>query len=726
MNLPEKLPLFIIRHLIRIKIDQSKGTASDPQVVRPNFKKYLKLFFLNRFPTLFQAKLWLTRRRYPNAVSPDNLLKNHQILTRKYHTIAFDVFDTLIYRAIPGESVKDLTSKYIAKAMNTDYLRIRHLRYLSEIEIGQHNLSQGLDPDNRYSQIVKLWLTKIKNEFPKSKPPSPKQITEYEINIETSCQFTKDYLKTILASLKKQKKKIIFISDFYFDSKVVFAFLKKLGLDQFFDAGYCSCESLLTKKSGRLYQKLLAEKTISAKDTLMIGDSPQGDVLSAANHQIDSLLLFDTAQKYQNKKIEITENLRKQNPFFESATLKEIVDSHLPPTGDYDYDLGIFLAPLYISFVEKVIDYCQRHRLSHLYFLSREGKVFLNIFNTLNHDPSLVPHYLVASRKSVYLTSISKLSLDEINRIWRQYSHQTPSQLLKNLNLPQTLLTVFHRYGIGKNDPLDPNYNFKKLASIIADKQFRQIFRKTQKQQKQYFYDYTSKLTLDQQKQAALIDIGWKGSMQDSLSRLFPNVRFHGLYFGCLCNNNQANCGHKNGLIADANSPDWFQKLIFFNGPLFEMTTTPNEGSCLKYSSAGPITKQYPSEKDNYHRFFHKTQKAIYDYVDIYQKYQNIIGLNPGQSSHFPLDQVIRFIIYPRRHEAASFLRYSHVESFGVYKTSRFNYQPKLNFIFTDLHPCRIFQRFRQDLASQFWPMGIIARANIPLANIIYSLITLK
>lgn len=721
MKINEPFLVFVCRQLIRNKIDQKFNFINDNNISKPNFKSYLKLLLVNKYPFIFRYKTNKKFNKEKNKIKPKDLIKIDKKILDSYETFAFDIFDTIIYRNIPPESIKDLVSKFIAKESKTNYLRVRHLRFESEVENGQKNIEKNLDSDNKYNEVIELWLEKLKKEFPLSFFPSIDDITKYELLKETESQFTKKSIINFLQLLKNKNKKIIFISDFYFDSKVIFNFLKHLGCDHFFKEGYCSSEYLLTKKSGQLYKKLISENKISPNKTIMIGDNPYSDNESAQKYGIKSYLLYDVEQKYKNYKLELTENLRKQNIFFEGSSTEELISNILKPKKNYDYNLGLLLSPLYISFVEKIIDYCEIKKIKKIYFLSREGKTFLDIFKKINTNSNLKSKYLVASRKSTFLMSIENLNTDELDRIWKQYSNETPKQLLTNLNLPSKLLTVFEKNNIKKDEIIDNNYNYKKLNTIFSDKEFNKIFTKEKNKQLNYFNNYLKTIDLNNSEKIALVDIGWKGSIQDNLAKIIKN-EIHGLYLGYFKGfNNLSKNNKKEGLIVNYNS-NWYEKNLFKNGSLFEMSTTQNEGSCIHYDKKGPVTKQYPSEKENYKKYFSKTQKAIRDYTDIYIKYKDLLSIDQKNSHHFPLDKVIRFILYPNKTEAKSFLRYSHVESFGVKETSRFNYKFRWKYIFSDINPIKIIKRLKQNFYNQFWINGILKRINIPLTTIIFNL----
>lgn len=729
MILKENALTFLTRQLIRGKYDTDIN--SNKNINRSNLKNYLKVFCVNQYP--FIGKLQEKRKTWTNY-KPTKIseLKNKiDKLIHKKNVFAFDIFDTIIYRKIPPESIKDLTAKYLSNILDMDWRNLRHQRFQSEIDIGQEHLKEGLDSDNKHDEVMAHWLSKYIPEKSKRFLTILKKITDHEINIELQSIYTKKEIIDLLSTLKTNNKKIIFVSDMYFSSNIVFKLLKKLKINNYFNEGYTSSEYLLTKKSGKLFDKLIEDKIIDPEKTVFIGDNYKSDYLNPTQRGIISIYLYDNNQKYLNRRIERLDNLRKNNPFWEGAYLKEIIENNLEiKFNNYDYNLGIFICPIYIAFVEKIINYCTDNHINKIYFLAREGRTFLKIFNSINDNPNLDAKYLQASRRSTFLPSFKTCCWEELNRIWKQYSNQSPENIIRNLQLPyKSSIKIFKKYGLKSSDPISTEYKIKKLKALICDQEFVEIFQKVYENQKNNLIEYLENLYFFTEKKIAIVDIGWKGSIQDNISRTISDCKnipeIHGLYFGYVKSYNTNEPKNiKKGLIVDSESSSWYEKIAFENGPLFEMSSTPNEGSTTTYkrikNKVVPVTYQYKIEKNNYTRYFKYVQTGIDDYVNTYKKLKPLLGSNTSNLHHFFIDEIIRFIRYPSLEEANSFLRYSHIESFGVKQLSKFNFNHRWSYILQNKNPISIAKRIKDNFYNQFWISGIIKRTRIPLLTIIF------
>jgi hypothetical protein len=81
----------------------------------------------------------------------------------------------------------------------------------------------------------------------------------------------------------------------------------------------------------------------------------------------------------------------------------------------------------------------------------------------------------------------------------------------------------------------------------------------------------------------AVVDIGWRGTIQDNIALMYPNIQFHGIYLGLnkFLNSQPGNVS-KSAFGPDLNlSPD-HGDLIHFVAPL-EMLTNSGNGSVLGY-----------------------------------------------------------------------------------------------------------------------------------------------
>jgi HAD superfamily hydrolase (TIGR01549 family) len=87
------------------------------------------------------------------------------------------------------------------------------------------------------------------------------------------------YAKKLLARIK-QCCKLGLVSNFTY-APVVYASLRKLGINQFFDAVLVSHESGWRKPHARIFQDALEQLQVAAEEAVFIGDSPLEDIKGA-------------------------------------------------------------------------------------------------------------------------------------------------------------------------------------------------------------------------------------------------------------------------------------------------------------------------------------------------------------------------------------------------------------------------------------------------------------
>jgi hypothetical protein len=82
-----------------------------------------------------------------------------------------------------------------------------------------------------------------------------------------------------------------------------------------------------------------------------------------------------------------------------------------------------------------------------------------------------------------------------------------------------------------------------------------------------------------------------------------------------------------------------------------------------------------------------------------------------------------RYILYPTACEARRFLRYSHMESFGVFHETTYEFKGSWRQSLLAGSPLGLPRRLVQMLERQFWPEAYLRRLGLPLVNVLYDLL---
>ena len=124
------------------------------------------------------------------------------------------------------------------------------------------------------------------------------------------------YAKKLLARIKECCK-LGLVSNFTY-APVVYASLRKLGINQFFDAVLVSDENGWRKPHTRIFQDVLRKLRVKAEEAVFIGDSPLEDIKGAQEAGIKTV--FVSSQFYSFKDLCASG----QKPDFVAQSLEEI------------------------------------------------------------------------------------------------------------------------------------------------------------------------------------------------------------------------------------------------------------------------------------------------------------------------------------------------------------------------------------------------------------------
>ena len=218
-------------------------------------------------------------------------------------------------------------------------------------------------------------------------------------------------------------------------------------------------------------------------------------------------------------------------------------------------------ASLFHEYCYWLLVQCRLLKVDSIYFLAREGIFFHEIANKLNDKFHLVKadlKVLELSRLSTYLPSISMDAQHAFQRMWNIYPNQSAQSFFLSLGLDSSAMKkLYEEFGgsyIRKIPKIAEDISFRKFLDIpkVRDKIALGI-----KESRYRLNAYLAQNGFLNHGKIALIDVGWRGSIQDNLSILYPDKNIVGFYLGlhqfqwqCLPSNS---C--KRAFLFDANTP---------------------------------------------------------------------------------------------------------------------------------------------------------------------------
>ena len=188
--------------------------------------------------------------------------------------VSFDIFDTLVLR--PYVKPTDLFY-HLEDQENKPGFASARIRAEKEARVKYH---REITLDEIYAQLD-ISMQTFKNLE-----------CEYEISVAVP---NREIIQ-IINQIPKNKH-ILLISDMYLPSDVIIQVLNKCGITGY-DKLYVSSEYGVTKHSGELYQKVLAELHIKPQDLFHVGDNLHADYWMALRKGIAAYHYFSPMKRY--------------------------------------------------------------------------------------------------------------------------------------------------------------------------------------------------------------------------------------------------------------------------------------------------------------------------------------------------------------------------------------------------------------------------------------------
>jgi predicted HAD superfamily hydrolase len=617
--------------------------------------------------------------------------------------VCFDFFDTLVTRKVMPEYTKKIASRQLSalfgqKISGHDFYKKR--RSL-EAEICAENLAKGNDQEFNLIDLSRsLYRYLLDRAIIDALDLDSAAFTEIFINVELTVekqvQQSSAILIELLKKLKDEDVKILLISDFYIPSNIFSKLLQHHGLDGVFERVFISCDHLRTKGSGRLYDLILRELDLKANNLLMIGDNPHADKKMAEDNGLQALLVDSTDNQYFYQKWEVEQQ--------KNTTLqKQLVDiTRKDNLGVFqEYSLTIW------HFIRKLFEALRIDGVQDVFFLSREGEFLKTLFVRYQKQffgqEVIRSHYLLVSRKSSYVASLDSLESENFGKLFKQYSHIAPRDFLLSLNFTEyQSRQICTAVNIDYTTKIHDFAVSSEYRTIRNSSGFQKLYEQFRLEQRNNFTRYLMSFGVDfAQDRLTIVDVGWKGSMQENLFRILnKNIEIAGYYIGLLDGgmSSETSLMQKTGILfSDLSEAEQFFSVYNNNRALFEMMLGASHGSAEGYFlSQSEVNRRdngsFYGKYDGVHVAVAEAAEESELFVSKIQPLQESICstfsrigdcfLNNYQSDP-PEDwfaaQHARMVFLPTKTEVDFFESLYHLENFGVFEFTTFCAGEKLS-----------------------------------------------
>lgn len=622
--------------------------------------------------------------------------------------ISFDIWDTIIKRKCHPEEIKLATARYIILKYENDikdkYKNIYEiLKKRDEIEAEEckKNKENGHDDECRIIDVFKILQKEIfKNEL----GDISEELLKEEIKAEKRAIFINSEILPIFERYKDLK--MYCISDFYMGADSLKELLDYLKLPVKIEKIYSSADYLLNKRSGNLYKKAEEELNIKPKEHIHVGDNQYSDIEMAQSLGIETIKTTKTDFDF------VPEKARRFN--FDLNQVKKKADTKQNRL----FNSGVDLAPLLYFYGYSIVEYAIKNKIDTVYYATREGETFIKTHELIKKNNPFgvdVPNCetIEVSRMATFSASLKEFSVMELLRLWSQYRTQSMKALFKTLAID---IDGYKQY-LGKYDLtpeeniVDPWFDIR-VQRLCADKEFKEKIQVELDRKRSELLEYFEKKKgiTNNEEPMFMVDIGWRGTIQDNLAHIFTNKVIGGYYLTLYdFYNLQPENTYKLSYLDDKNIRD---NEVASMITLLEWIYNPGTGSVIEYKQGEAIRKAKTEETDIVKKYIKPLQDGMFAGAEIINEYMKYHPYEAIETKGYVYDLIRRTKKNPSKELIEAYYSMVFNDTFGtaeyVEKDDKLTTMQKLN----------IF-KCRDMLRKEMWKEAFIVYNDIEYMNLL-------
>ncbi|HDV6323139.1 TPA: HAD family hydrolase [Burkholderia multivorans] len=605
-----------------------------------------------------------------------------------YRLKTIDVWDTLLRRDCHPEFAKLATALHVFLDPSLGVCRryetawdIYRLRIEQEMLLADRSRAAGKDNEYEIVDVLRQWLTQVVDQPYNESLPS--RLADFELDFELRHTYPDPTIREV--SEQYPAETTLFLSDFYMSASRLSTLLRHHGIDTFVPKGLSSCDVGINKRSGKLFHHVEDLYQVAPGEHVHIGDNPTSD-------RDVPIALGINAVHFQPEK-EHAKRLARESVFEDRGELFRKIqsDAKTAASGCYvapaqsaereaAFTAGIQSCVLAIGFCLYVAENVLTSGLKKLYFFSREGEFFIRVWNALfpngRHAGHELPRpcLLEVSRLATFCASLRNVSPSEMRRIWNLYTTHSLEALLKSLGLESSpFAELAAKYELCLTEGIQRPWEDDRIRRLFGDSEFvRQIEEKIHSDRRALLTYLAAQGLSDDGSSVCVVDIGWRGTIQDNLAWLLPSVRFQGQYLGLqMFLNEQPPNTRKQAFGPNANETLEHCHLLDAVSPL-EMLFSSPLGSVSGYrvdgTGIGAVACRSESDMDHASskNFVEGFQDGVVEAAKIWARYIETCGISASELRGPALATWTKLIERPHETLVAAYAALNQNDVFGA------------------------------------------------------------
>jgi hypothetical protein len=505
----------------------------------------------------------------------------------KTRLVSYDIWDTVLRRRCHPDAVKINTANTLlsiagpaVKFHLRDPFALLHIRQSVEAKIGRRCLRDGWDDEYSLSDVLREWADCVFRPSANCSEQIVGELQRSELRFEKSVVSLDDSILGVFEQDGSTRR--IYISDFYMPGTMLEELLDSVGASRFFHGGYVSCDKLLNKRSGRLFDYVRSTEGDFA-EWCHYGDNEHSDFVVPQKRGIAARLYLPDIQ--HNRRLESEAKFSNRGHYINSLLNPPCVLRGARNTSS-------LVSGLFLGFTLFIQERVLALGLKRLFFLTREGEFFLRIYKTIRRfspHRSQLPEgeLLEVSRLSTFAPSIRDFAIPELMRVWNLYSTQSFTALFETLGFDKDVFTALaSNHGIDVDHSIEYPWLDNRVISFFHDPAVKERASREIESKRRSVLDYFQRMIppVGSDNRVALVDIGWRGTIQDNIATLIPDTTFYGIYLGLnKFLNEQCSNSQKVAFGPNLNDSNSLSRLLRFVAPV-EMISNSPHGSVVGYA----------------------------------------------------------------------------------------------------------------------------------------------
>lgn len=691
----------------------------------------------------------LGRQVFYRADGFHSLFKYLKDLTHKADVVSLAVFDTVLGRYLePPEKLEEVICGKLTKKLKNLYRidfspnDLRQLRRGVERKAANAHGEQMRSLPPPLSEVVNEIVLRADKVHRKE---LYNDLVRFELEFLDNSLYVREGIAEILQWLSSNEKRVIALIETHLDKDCLKELFARKSLTSTFDDIYASSNFLAAKNTAEFFQCVLKSESIAPHQLLHIGNDKRVDYNIPKKMGINTIYVNDLSFENNKKILRTYQQLARNNPYWRGRHLLQLIRSSNNSDNFY-YNYGFsFLGPVFSTFIHGVVELVKKYKIEQVFFLAREGELFLRIFEIFipyffekGSLPILTYAYL--SRKSVGLAAIYKgISYEQaLMPPLDNPKHRGLLSILRAFSLPcDEFCRIAARNGISNIDQrLESAEDHNKLKKILDDSDFQEKVLTYAQPYRELVKGYLAQLGFFGKKRVAFVDIGWLATIQKLIQDAFidrgdyPHV--YGLYMGFRSSPVHKFREDKNtivGLMAHRHNQKPDNNSLFVFQQIFEQSARAFHPTTVGYRENGETHLVEPILKDDtapdriaevaQDEQIREFQRGIMDFSVEFARAIKITGYSFNDIKPFIGTLIERCMVFPTKTETRRILDLRHSEDFGTddIMNWREDHLGRKSILF---RPIKLLNRIRKS----HWPHGT-ARSGIPGLNVFLRLYTL-